>query len=325
MSAEEIYYDRQGNRITQEEYERLLEKRGQEAVQSSEEIEYDEIFEDETGDSTPEKPEQDVEYEEYPDTPVPAETVEKPVPDSTGTIIVPESVTIEPQKPSDKPEKTPSKRVEKPSEPFDYGYRDYEAFRRFAIGAKVSTLGLGAELTTRIIPVINLRFGVNGFPLSFDQSTSDIDYDVDYDLFSVSAILDWHPFKGDFRISGGVLYNRNEIDIVSKSASVYPIGDTRYTSDQVKQVNGNISFNEIAPYFGIGFGNAVEKEKGWGFVFDAGIVFQGEPDIELTATGPVTSDLHFRINLENEEEDIDDDIEGLKYYPVVSFGITYKF
>ena len=72
-------------------------------------------------------------------------------------------------------------------------------------------------------------------------------------------------------------------------------------------------------------GNAVEMGRKWGFIFDFGIVFQGSPAVELSASGPLASDRTFQQDLKEEEEDLENDIRHIRVYPALSFGFTYRF
>jgi len=83
----------------------------------------------------------------------------------------------------------------------------------------------------------------------------------------------------------------------------------------------------VAPYLGLGFGNAVGKGKRLTFVFDLGVMFQGFPRAKLDAQGPKAGDAGFRADLRQFERDINDDLhkQYLKYYPVLSLGLAYQF
>jgi hypothetical protein len=195
-----------------------------------------------------------------------------------------------------------------------------------ALGVKASTLGLGAEATAGLLPALNLRAGVNAFSVDFEVNTSDIDYDLEADLLSFPVVLDLHPFKDSgFRFSAGVLINKNKADAEGASQSSYTIGGTDYTAAELGTLTGKIDYNDLAPYVGIGWGNAVGKNKQWSFSCDFGVVFQGEPNIDLVANGTLASDPTFQTNLAKEKQELKDELDDYKYYPVISLGITYKF
>ncbi len=195
-----------------------------------------------------------------------------------------------------------------------------------ALGVKAGTLGLGAEATVGLLPALNLRAGANTFSVDFETNTSDIDYDLEVDMLSFPVVIDLHPFKDSgFRISAGVLFNKNKANAEGSSQSSYTIGGTEYTAAELGTLTGKIDYNDLAPYVGIGWGNAVGKNKQWSFSFDFGVVFQGKPNIDLAANGPLASDPTFQANLTKEKQALEDELDDYKYYPVISLGITYKF
>ncbi len=195
-----------------------------------------------------------------------------------------------------------------------------------ALGIKAGTLGAGLEGTVGLLPRLNLRAGANAFSFDFDTTTSDVDYELRTDLLSFPIVLDWHPFETSaFRFTGGVLLNYNEADFEGSSQNSYTIGDTTYTADQLGKITGKVDFNKIAPYVGIGWGNAVGKSGRWSFSCDVGVVFQGKAKVDMFASGPIASDPNFQEDLAREKKELKDELEDYQYYPVVSLGVSYKF
>ncbi|GBD97670.1 MAG TPA: hypothetical protein ENG83_05220 [Nitrospirae bacterium] len=194
-----------------------------------------------------------------------------------------------------------------------------------SIGLKVSTLGAGLEVERSFTESIGVRIGANYFPYDHTDTLDDIEYNVDLKLMSVSALLDWHPFKGSFRISGGVLYNGNEIEADAKPSVSYTIGDETYDADDVGTLKGKIDFNEIAPYLGLGWDTSFGKDNGFGFLFELGAIYQGSPDVDLSADGLLANDQTFQNNLAKEEKNLQSDIDDYKFYPVISLGFSYRF
>jgi len=195
----------------------------------------------------------------------------------------------------------------------------------WAIGAKAGTLGLGGELTTDIVPGLNLRGGVQWFSLDLDAEFEDIDYNVDVDLLNPLLLLDWYPFGGSFRLSGGILFNQSDVDLRATPSEPVEIGGTTYTPAEVGTLRGQSDFNPIVPYVGIGWGNAVGRSKRLGLAMDLGVAFIGSPGVNLSATGSFASDPTFQAHLAQEEEDIEDDLSDFKFYPVLSLTLYYCF
>jgi hypothetical protein len=93
----------------------------------------------------------------------------------------------------------------------------------------------------------------------------------------------------------------------------------------VGSLGGEIKFKDLAPYLGVGFGNAVAAGKKIGISLDLGVAFVGSPNLELNATGPIAGDPAFRADLAEEEADVEESLSDFKLYPILSLAITYKF
>lgn len=196
-----------------------------------------------------------------------------------------------------------------------------------ALGLKAGTLGLGAELTIGIIEeALNLRAGGNYLHLRFSGKIKDVDYGVDLNMASVPVLLDYHPFFNNFRITGGVMYNHNRPSLDANLNKAQKIGDHEYTPEEIGTLTGRVAFNRFAPYAGIGFGNAVGgPATSWNFVFDLGILFQGIPGISLTADGTKSGDPIFQADLAKEEDNVQDEANKFRFYPVLAIGVSYQF
>ncbi|MGE4543319.1 MAG: hypothetical protein AB7D06_04315 [Pedobacter sp.] len=195
----------------------------------------------------------------------------------------------------------------------------------FAIGVGPGTLGISADTTVGISSHLNARVGISAFNFDLKTTQNDIAYDLDVRLLSFPILLDWHPFSHrGFRISTGLVINKNKANVAATSQSTYTIGDTEYTSSELGDLSGKLTFNTLAPYLGLGWGNS-EKNPHWSFVCDLGVVFQGKTDLSLKASGPIASDLDFQAELEQERRELEDDLDSYRYYPVISMGVSYKF
>jgi hypothetical protein len=199
-----------------------------------------------------------------------------------------------------------------------------------AVTGRASTLGLGVEVTKSLVDFVNIRLGVNAFSYDRDDFGGDIEdidveYEVDLDLRSASAIVDLHPLRGGFRLSGGLLYNGSKIRVTAKAAESYFFGGHEYTPEEVGNVTGDLDTLELQPYLGLGWGNAVGKYKKVGLVFDLGVVYQGSPDLTLTADSLFATAQDFLLDLGEEEARLEDEMKNLKYYPIISLGISFKF
>ena len=198
-----------------------------------------------------------------------------------------------------------------------------------AVGAKVSTLGVGVDFTTPLTEKLNLRAGIQWLEYGIDTESDGVEYDADLELFSGLMVADWHPFGGVFKITGGLLINDNKVvgtgEATPGTVSTFTINNTVYTAADVGKLEAEISYNTVAPYLGIGWGNPVSKNSNWTFFCDIGVVFMGSPNVDIKASGAIASNEIFMTNLEQECKELEDDLASYEYYPVVTLGLSYKF
>lgn len=195
---------------------------------------------------------------------------------------------------------------------------------------KLGTLGLGADLTVGISGKLNARANLNYFKYG-KTITEDEDEDGNgggtikpkLNLLSVGALLDWHPWAQGFRASAGLYLNRNKVDLTAETNDTVEINDQEYS---VSDIGGKVDFNSLAPYLGIGYGNAVQSNGHWHFSLDVGAMLSGSPKVALRATA---SDPALQPQLDadiaEEVEEIEDDLGVFTIYPVVSLGVSYLF
>ena len=194
---------------------------------------------------------------------------------------------------------------------------------RYAISGKASTLGLGGEFTTALTSNINARVGINALDLDIgEEEITDIEYDIGLDFTSFSALADWHVFNDSFRISGGIISMDNEVDLEASGPSgiFQEIGGFEYDWDDIGTLSGRVEIDDIAPYVGIGWGNPFTHNKRWGFTCDFGVAFTSSPDVTLTATGLVPAE-----EVEKERQDIEDELDKFRFYPVIAVSFFYRF
>ncbi len=180
--------------------------------------------------------------------------------------------------------------------------------------AKVGTLGAGVEYVHPFSSHSALRFGVNGASQDENSTESGINYNFKLKLKSASALFDFHPFAGTFFTSLGVFYNKNEID-ASSSGNLTIGSQTANTT-----LTGEITFNSVAPYVGLGWGHA-PSGKGLSFAFELGVLFQGAPKVTLQSSNTAVT----QSNLDQEAAELEDSLKNNKYYPQVAFALGYRF
>ena len=197
------------------------------------------------------------------------------------------------------------------------------SFADVGISGKIGTLGPGGEVTLGISEKNNLRIFGHAFTYNFVANKVEGDIDTDITGLNYGAMLDFHPKKGNFRFSVGFMYNANEIDLDADLNDTVDLAGFEFLLDDL---TGEITFDELAPYIGIGYGNAIGEDGNWHFSFDLGVFYQGEPTVDATAVSSIPGlqpavDLALDIEL----QDIQDDADQFVWYPYLAIGLSYKF
>jgi hypothetical protein len=189
------------------------------------------------------------------------------------------------------------------------------------VAAKISTLGYGADVAYPVTESIDARLGINKFNYSVNQSSNGTNFSGKLNLESLTALADWHPWMGSFRVSGGLMYNNNKFSMSAVPAGGnVSVGGVVYTAAQAGTVSSTVDFAKVVPYLGIGWGSA-PKDTGFSFASDIGVMFQGKPRSSITATGTAVS----AASLAQANADLNGALNNFRYYPVVSIGIGYTF
>ena len=195
---------------------------------------------------------------------------------------------------------------------------------------KAGTLGAGLDVSVGMSESLGLRLQANALNYDHDITESDVDYNADLELKSAGLLLDWHPFSGVFRVSAGAYWNGNEATAVGKpTGGFYEINGVPYPSAAIGSLDGQIDFESVAPYFGIGWASAPKAGRGITFAFDLGVLYQGEPNVGLTAVcGPLVPApqcAQLQSDVAAEQASLQEELSDYKFYPAVSFGIGYRF
>jgi len=196
-----------------------------------------------------------------------------------------------------------------------------------AVGAKVGTLGFGLEATTNVVPLlVNVRLQGNIFNYNKDIKDTAVTYNAKLKLRSVGILADVYPFAGKFRLTGGAYYNGNKLTMTGRptGAGQFTFNNVNYTTAQVGTVTANVDFNKFAPYVGLGWGDAVSSGSPFGFSFELGALYMGQPKTSITATGAAANPA-LASNIAVEKAKLDSSLSNLKWYPVASIGVNWKF
>lgn len=193
----------------------------------------------------------------------------------------------------------------------------------FWLGLKAGTLGLGVEGSWRALPWLDFRTGANWYEYEDNGAQAGVNYDGTLTLETIYATANFRFPLSPFRMTVGAFSNGNQVDLVSQSAAFYEIGDTIYTGSEVGTLRSTTSFESTAPYLGAGFDFAIADR--FGIALDFGVLWQGDPIVTLTSDGTLANDPLFMDTLESERQQLQNEVEDYKAYPVVSLGFNFNF
>lgn len=207
-----------------------------------------------------------------------------------------------------------------------------------AVGITGGSAGIGAQLTTAIIPFVNVRAQFTAYDYSHSFDKDGIDYRGKLKLFSAGAFVDVYPFTRGPRLSAGLIGNGNKLKLKASCPDTCNLGDLQVTGSEGR-VDGKLDFRNFSPYLGIGLSNPM---AGLPFYlgFDAGVMFHGRPKPSLSASGTATvtdgngnsrndvdlaNDPEVQAAVRQETSNLADDVKDFRFYPVVQLSLGWRF
>ena len=202
----------------------------------------------------------------------------------------------------------------------------HNLLKGITVNLKAGTLGAGVEVAFPLMHNLDGRVGLNKLNYSVNKTSTSNGVTQDYsgklNLETIEMLADYHPFTGAFRLTGGFVYNKNNIDLKATpgAGSSVNIGNTSYPVASNSYVNASVDFKKIAPYLGLGWGRT-PGNTGFSFTSDIGVLLQGAPRTSVTTNiaGVSSTDLTQANN------DLNGSLKNFKMYPVIAIGLGYSF
>lgn len=201
------------------------------------------------------------------------------------------------------------------------------------LGARGSTMGYGPEVTLPLGRVVGVRVAYHTLAFGRDFENADASYRIEPSFKGTSWFLDLHPFRGKFRLSGGLVSHTARVDLAATPvAGTITLDDVDYSTADAGTVKGSVRFPASARYVGMGWGPSLKGTRRFGVAFDVGVLNQAEPTTTLTATGRLMTDpgpagQSFRTALENERASLQQQLGEqplLRWLPVVSLALRFR-
>lgn len=219
------------------------------------------------------------------------------------------------------------------------GWPTSGALAQIDVGLIASTEGAGVELGLPLTPSLRTRLAGSGISIDEDFRAGDVDYRGEADLRWGSALLDWSPGGGAFHLTVGAAINEHEIE---GFAELLPIAIDEFGAAEVERilaflpvgfdvgrVRATAEFDSPAPY--VGFGWRSTRAAGLGLGLDLGAVLLGSADVTVTLETDLPIDeipggaALVDEFLAEQERLIEEEVDEYEVYPVVRFGLFYRF
>jgi hypothetical protein len=194
----------------------------------------------------------------------------------------------------------------------------------------VGTTGLYAGYAHRYGPGLGARAELAWLPGVGRSFTEDgIAYAGEVRSLRGTALADWHPFGGVFRVSVGLsaVDASGTFSGAPASGSTITIGGATVQVGPADRYDVKARLPSAMPYLGIGWG--LSGAKGWGVHADVGVLF-GSPGVSGTLSPSLrakiaATGLDPQAELERELQTVRETAAKIDVFPVASFGVGYRW
>ncbi len=220
-------------------------------------------------------------------------------------------------------------------------------FSGVAVAVKVGTGGIGFDVATPLVRrSLNLRGGASFFSYNTTFTIDQLNIVGALKLQSAATMVDWYPFHGGFRISGGMTFKNQtafNATLVPTPGQTFTVNSVDYYSYPSNPITGAGVFNfggSTAPRVTFGWGNMLKERGRIGFQTELGAEFISTPTAIYAITGTgcqnyngagATNPANYSncgpipaSNIAAEQATIQSDISPYHIFPILSFGLSYK-
>ena len=200
------------------------------------------------------------------------------------------------------------------------------------VGITTGTLGTSIEISKPVNEYVSIRADMHlAGSLSKNVTLEGNSYAATFTPDTKSLLVDIHPFKGAFYVTGGLVQQDINFKLTGKPGSgSFTFNGTGYESGEIGSFTGTAGFNKsTAPYLGLGWSNRAKKSEGVAFSFEAGVMDIGSTKADMSvvcgstlSTGECST---LQSNVTSEVAKINSSGNNNAYYPVVKLGISYRF
>jgi hypothetical protein len=213
-------------------------------------------------------------------------------------------------------------------------------------------MGINLQMATNLNRYTNIRaignvfqYTANNITAGGSNGANGFDIDANLNFASAGVALDFYPLKSiALRLSPGMLFLNNNSGsgtVTSQPGASFTLnGVTYYTQSVPVLGSASIGLNTTKPAFTLttGWGNMIPRKGGhFSFPVELGVAFVGDPTVNFALTSGqvcdaqgqncvnVATDPTVQANLAAQVAKYRSDLDPLKTYPIISFGVAYCF
>lgn len=200
-------------------------------------------------------------------------------------------------------------------------------FTAKSVGLLIGTAGIGLQGVATLGGNWGLRAGLQVLPsikLTQEDKIGKIDVEHTYKInagnFHVLADYYLPVLRSTgFRLSAGLgLFFAAKADVSSVPLGDHYFGEIQINDERMGTVESKVTRGGVAPYLGTGFSHLVRAGK-FGLSLDLGSYYLlAQPNVKMSATGYLTGN-------ERNEAQLEKNLEGYRWAPVVQIGLNYNF
>lgn len=197
--------------------------------------------------------------------------------------------------------------------------------KKNALGIAIGLPGLTIDYSRKLLRKINLKLSYTALTIDdFEQEGVEIKEDMVNILANVNISIadvafEILPFSNSsFKIvlGAGYLNEVNTNGILTYTEDVN-FGNVIVSNENAGQIEADVTWSNIAPYAGIGFGRSVPKNR-IGFGIEFGTYYTSSPEVNLNATKLLSP-------TSNQEENLKESLNTFQFIPKIQIRLAYSF
>lgn len=209
----------------------------------------------------------------------------------------------------------------------------------FELGYGVGSMGIKYEASHKLSESFNARLGFSEYEYvaSDDIHSADVAASIDMllnqdatvDIEQLSLLFDYHPWRGDFRFTGGITKNKLLLELVNYGDGDFIINNYVFSDRWVDSTELTMQLtNGVSPYFGVGWSTGFDRKSGFSFSGDLGFYYA--VDFALNFSAKCTENASrfqcakVRSHALRQQRKFRDDSE-LLIMPMLGALVSYKF